>query len=119
MIPLVSPTITTKPEDFAVSEGAFASLICSAEGRPRPSITWFKESSTLVEFDNSVSGANVIVYETGDRKLTSVLIFPAVHSVNFGTYVCLAENELNNATAPAKLIVKGESNCVFNKLSTN
>ena len=107
MIPSVSPTIITVPEDFEVAEGASASLFCSAEGRPLPSITWFKESNTSVEFNNSVSGVRVTVYRTGDRRLTSALVFPAVYSADFGTYVCLAKNELNIATASAELIIKG------------
>ena len=105
----VAPVITTGPEGVAVFEGMSASFLCSAMGRPRPNITWFRaaENSTLVAVNASVLRVSVSVDETDDRRLTSVLTLTAVSSADIGRYICLAENELSNASASAQLRLKG------------
>ena len=66
----------TPPSSFASDPGKTIRLNCSAEGDPRPIITWTKENGVLPEGRHEVKNDSLIL-----KKL---------NSTDFGVYVCTA-----------------------------
>ena len=87
-----------------------AMFVCTAIGRPRPSITWY-----MIEPDNSstiINGAELgisITIENGDteRNITSTLVFYPTRPFFTTTYICEASNPVTSSNI-ATLTVFGK-----------
>ena len=85
------------PSDHIVSRGDPATLNCQAEGRPAPSIEWYKDGER-VETDREEPRSHRTLLPTG--ALFFLRIFHGRRSKSDeGSYVCVARNYLGEATS--------------------
>ena len=85
-----------------------AMFSCTADGVPRPDITWLRvNNGTEMEVleDSSTQITTTIV---NDRLVMSYLTFHETHPFRSGVYVCLATNRLGSSRAMGKLTVNGK-----------
>ncbi len=110
---IVAPDITmgTGSDDVDVTEGMSAPFLCAATGRPRPSITWYRDDANDSLLAVNVSDPRVIVTETemGERQLISNLTINDVLPSDSNVYRCIAVNDIGNDMRNATLTVNGES----------
>ncbi|XP_055022954.1 LOW QUALITY PROTEIN: roundabout homolog 1 [Boleophthalmus pectinirostris] len=89
------PRIVEHPSDLIVSKGEPATLNCKAEGRPTPTIEWYKDGER-VETDNPRS--QKMLLPSG-----SLFFLRIVHGrrskPDEGSYVCVARNYLGEAVS--------------------
>jgi len=88
-----APSLLQGPVGMAVNESQTAILKCTADGNPRPKVTWSKLNSSL-PVDRHV------VESSGS------LIVKDVRPGDDGVYSCRAENLLGQVNASAKLTVQ-------------
>ncbi len=107
----VDPDVTMDPHDVDVTEGMSASFLCTATGRPRPSITWYRDDTNDSLLAVNVSDPRVIVTETemGERELVSNLTINDILPSDSDVYHCIAENDVNSDMSNTSLTVNGES----------
>ena len=89
------PIITEHPRDNQiVQDTASIELYCSADGNPRPKITWYKNNKILT--DNDVAGSAFVDEQPGHGSLT-FLSASAGNTRNGntdnGNYWCRAQNQ--------------------------
>ncbi len=98
------------PVDVETVENETISLSCTAEGRPQPSITWYRmaDNDSLLLVNMSDDRVEVNQTEQGERRLTSELTLSNVLPSDSGVYVCIAENIVNSDMSSANLTVNGE-----------
>ncbi|KAJ8257005.1 hypothetical protein COCON_G00191570 [Conger conger] len=89
IIVLVPPKIVKLAKNITVNEGSNATLLCSASGKPEPTITWRFLSPA----------AQVAVSED------EYLEIPAITRQKAGTYECNASNEVSADVQTTELIV--------------
>ncbi|KAK7925078.1 hypothetical protein WMY93_007388 [Mugilogobius chulae] len=111
------PRIVEHPSDLIVSKGEPATLNCKAEGRPTPSVEWYKDGER-VETDRENSRSHRMLLPTG-----SLFFLRIVHGrrskPDDGTYVCVARNYLGEAVSRnASLEVACKSVSLGNKERT-
>ena len=85
-----------------------AMFSCTADGVPRPDITWLRvNNGTEMELmeDSSTHITTTIV---NDRLVISTLTFHETHPFRSGVYVCSVTNLLGSASQVAELTVNGE-----------
>ncbi|KAL9964707.1 hypothetical protein ACROYT_G028383 [Oculina patagonica] len=85
-----APSITVPAKSFNLTEGGDVELVCAADGRPRPVVTWAKigESSSLVSPDKDT------------------LNITNANRTEAGTYRCTATNGIGkDAVATVKVII--------------
>lgn len=70
----VAPAITEQPMSTTGRVGEAINLTCTATGIPTPTITWFRDGSTI------------------EGAVFQFLYFPSVKPENRGYYYCTAEN---------------------------
>ena len=99
---LVPPSITRPPSDKTVIFGGNATLMCRAEGIPKPHITWLNNLGITADTDPRTT-----VLSTGDLLIQNIQLKDA------GRYVCVAENNLGKDTAQVILILTGLSKLDF------
>ncbi|XP_044140495.1 roundabout homolog 1 isoform X2 [Bufo gargarizans] len=91
------PRIVEHPSDLIVSKGEPATLNCKAEGRPAPSIEWYK-GGERVETDKDDPRSHRMLLPTG-----SLFFLRIVHGrksrPDEGVYVCVARNYLGEAVS--------------------
>ncbi|XP_075053178.1 roundabout homolog 1 isoform X4 [Mixophyes fleayi] len=91
------PRIVEHPSDLIVSKGEPATLNCKAEGRPTPSIEWYK-GGERVETDKDDPRSHRMLLPSG-----SLFFLRIVHGrknrLDEGVYVCLARNYLGEAVS--------------------
>ncbi|XP_076002548.1 roundabout homolog 2 [Genypterus blacodes] len=91
------PRIVEHPSDLIVSKGEPATLNCKAEGRPTPSIEWYKDGER-VETDKDDSRSHRMLLPSG-----SLFFLRIVHGrrskPDEGAYVCVARNYLGEAVS--------------------
>lgn len=92
----VPPSITRPPSDKTVIFGGNATLMCRAEGIPKPHITWLNNLGITADTDPRTT-----VLSTGDLLIQNIQLKDA------GRYVCVAENNLGKDTAQVILILTG------------
>ncbi|XP_048351334.1 roundabout homolog 1 isoform X6 [Sphaerodactylus townsendi] len=91
------PKIVEHPSDLIVSKGEPATLNCKAEGRPAPTIEWYK-GGERVETDKDDPRSNRMLLPSG-----SLFFLRIVHGrksrPDEGVYVCVARNYLGEAVS--------------------
>ena len=104
----VGPVITRPPRNDLVVTGSNVSFICSAEGLPRPNITWF----ALTDADPVELMAPFFSFEIvegpGERNITSIVTFINVQPILGRAYTCNATNIVNEVHSTVNLTVLGE-----------
>ncbi|XP_016897412.1 roundabout homolog 2-like isoform X2 [Cynoglossus semilaevis] len=89
------PHIVEHPSDLIVSKGEPATLNCKAEGRPTPTVEWYKDGER-VETDRDNSRSHRMLLPSG-----SLFFLRIVHGrrskPDDGNYVCVARNYLGEA----------------------
>uniref|UniRef100_A0A671YC88 Roundabout, axon guidance receptor, homolog 2 (Drosophila) n=2 Tax=Percomorphaceae TaxID=1489872 RepID=A0A671YC88_SPAAU len=107
------PRIVEHPSDLIVSKGEPATLNCKAEGRPTPTVEWYKDGER-VETDKDDPRSHRMLLPSG-----SLFFLRIVHGrrskPDEGAYVCVARNYLGEAVSRnASLEVACESGlCVL------
>lgn len=90
-----APRIVEDPSDLIVSKGEPATLNCKAEGRPPPSIEWYKDGER-VETDRDDPRSHRMLLPSG-----SLFFLRIVHGrrskPDEGVYTCVARNYLGEA----------------------
>ncbi|KAI4815404.1 hypothetical protein KUCAC02_005550, partial [Chaenocephalus aceratus] len=90
-----APRIVEDPSDLIVSKGEPATLNCKAEGRPLPSIEWYKDGER-VETDKDDPRSHRMLLPSG-----SLFFLRIVHGrrskPDEGAYTCVARNYLGEA----------------------
>ncbi|XP_060911599.1 roundabout homolog 1-like isoform X1 [Labrus mixtus] len=89
------PRIVEHPSDLIVSKGEPATLNCKAEGRPTPTVEWYKDGER-VETDRDNPRSHRMLLPSG-----SLFFLRIVHGrrskPDDGSYVCVARNYLGQA----------------------
>ncbi|KAG8590806.1 hypothetical protein GDO81_006910 [Engystomops pustulosus] len=89
------PRIVEHPSDVIVSKGEPTTLNCKAEGRPAPTIEWYKDLER-VETDKDDPRSHRMLLPSG-----SLFFLRIVHGrrskPDEGSYVCVARNYLGEA----------------------
>ncbi|XP_056329854.1 roundabout homolog 1 isoform X5 [Danio aesculapii] len=92
-----APRIVEHPSDLIVSKGEPATLNCKAEGRPMPTVEWYKDGER-VETDRDNPRSHRMLLPTG-----SLFFLRIVHGrrskPDEGSYVCVARNYLGEAVS--------------------
>ncbi|XP_024910962.1 roundabout homolog 2 isoform X9 [Cynoglossus semilaevis] len=92
-----APRIVEHPSDLIVSKGEPATLNCKAEGRPTPTVEWYKDGER-VETDKDDSRSHRMLLPSG-----SLFFLRIVHGrrskPDEGAYVCVARNYLGEAVS--------------------
>ncbi|XP_072316546.1 roundabout homolog 2 isoform X1 [Eucyclogobius newberryi] len=91
------PRIIEHPSDLIVSKGEPATLNCKAEGRPTPTVEWYKDGER-VETDKDDQRSHRMLLQGG-----SLFFLRIVHGrrskPDEGSYVCVARNYLGEAVS--------------------
>ncbi|CAN9511216.1 unnamed protein product [Ophioblennius macclurei] len=91
------PRIMEHPSDLIVSKGEPATLNCKAEGRPTPTVEWYKDGER-VETDKDDTRSHRMLLPSG-----SLFFLRIVHGrrskPDEGAYVCVARNYLGEAVS--------------------
>ncbi|XP_034034778.1 roundabout homolog 3 isoform X2 [Thalassophryne amazonica] len=91
------PRIIEHPSDLIVSKGEPATLNCKAEGRPSPTVEWYKDGER-VETDREDPRSHRMLLPSG-----SLFFLRIVHGrrskPDEGVYVCVARNYLGEAVS--------------------
>ncbi|KAG7253218.1 hypothetical protein CRUP_022233, partial [Coryphaenoides rupestris] len=91
------PRIAEHPSDLIVSKGEPATLNCKAEGRPTPTVEWYKDGER-VETDKDDPRSHRMLLPSG-----SLFFLRIVHGrrskPDEGSYVCVARNYLGEAVS--------------------
>nr|XP_057936073.1 roundabout homolog 1 isoform X6 [Doryrhamphus excisus] len=91
------PRIVEHPSDLIVSKGEPATLNCKAEGRPTPTVEWYKDGER-VETDRDDTRSQRMLLPSG-----SLFFLRIVHGrrskPDEGSYVCVARNYLGEAVS--------------------
>ncbi|XP_029030037.1 roundabout homolog 3 isoform X2 [Betta splendens] len=91
------PRIIEHPSDLIVSKGEPATLNCKAEGRPTPTVEWYKDGER-VETDREDPRSHRMLLPSG-----SLFFLRIVHGrrskPDEGVYVCVARNYLGEAVS--------------------
>uniref|UniRef100_A0A8C6TNF4 Roundabout, axon guidance receptor, homolog 2 (Drosophila) n=1 Tax=Neogobius melanostomus TaxID=47308 RepID=A0A8C6TNF4_9GOBI len=91
------PRIIEHPSDLIVSKGEPATLNCKAEGRPTPTVEWYKNGER-VETDKDDQRSHRMLLQGG-----SLFFLRIVHGrrskPDEGSYVCVARNYLGEAVS--------------------
>uniref|UniRef100_A0A8C7HDI3 Roundabout homolog 2 n=1 Tax=Oncorhynchus kisutch TaxID=8019 RepID=A0A8C7HDI3_ONCKI len=91
------PWIVENPSDLIVSKGEPATLNCKAEGRPNPTVEWYKDGER-VETDRDDPRSHRMLLPSG-----SLFFLRIVHGrrskPDEGVYTCVARNYLGEAVS--------------------
>ena len=88
-----APGVIVSPASLTVTQHQTATFYCSADGNPKPSVSWSKKS-----------GAGLVNTDGQDNKLQ---IRSAVYN-DSGSYVCTVTNVLGQVQKVVKLFVEGK-----------
>ena len=90
---LSAPSLLERPAGIIVNESQTAIFVCTADGNPRPKVTWSKLNSLLPV------GRHVV-------ESSGALIVKDVRPGDDGVYSCRADSLLGKVNASAKLTVQ-------------
>ena len=93
--------IISPPEDLAVAIGENATFTCVASGNRPPDVQWFQRSN------NSLTSIDSEFETTINDTVSSTLLINNVMENDFGSYFCMASNELSIARANFTLLQAG------------
>ncbi|XP_070597475.1 neural cell adhesion molecule L1 isoform X3 [Erythrolamprus reginae] len=93
---LPAEILTPDGIEYAVVENQIVILHCKTFGAPRPKVQWFMEDMTPALKDE-----RTFIFTNGSLKLQEV------RREDAGNFTCLAENDQNNVSIIARLVVKG------------
>ena len=91
-----APKFSQPLESVEVMEGASATLECKVTGTPEPSITWFKDGTSV---------ADVTRYKTRFDGERATLKVTTAELDDEGEYKCVAENAFGLASCTSELLV--------------
>ena len=103
----VAPVISTPPMNQTAVAGNNVTFMCSAEGLPRPTITWFAviNSSSSIELTTDVVVFSIDNSDAGERGVMSILTITDVQPNMARTYICNATNDVSATQSLAVLTV--------------
>ncbi|CAL4060527.1 unnamed protein product, partial [Meganyctiphanes norvegica] len=91
-----SPRIIEHPTDITVPRNEPATLNCKAEGKPPPTITWFKDGE-LVRTSPGDPKSQRVLLPTG--SLFFLRVVQGKKEDDQGTYLCQAANHVGTAVS--------------------
>ena len=89
-----APEVIVSPISLIVTQNQTATFYCSADGNPKPSVSWGKTSGTGQ--DNIDGQGNKLQIKSADYN-------------DSGSYVCTVSNVLGEVKKEVKLSVEGET----------
>ena len=95
---LSAPSLSERPVGITVNETQTATLKCTVNGDPKPSVTWYKMNSSLP------AGRHLL-------ETSGALVVKNVKAEDDGVYTCKAQNLLGQVNASAKLTVQSKLFC--------
>ena len=84
-----------------------AMFSCTADGVPRPDITWLRVNNGTEMEVLEDSSAQITTTTLSDRLIMSVLTFSETQPSRSGVYVCSATNSVRSTRAETVLIING------------
>ncbi|ETE70679.1 Neural cell adhesion molecule L1, partial [Ophiophagus hannah] len=93
---LPAEILTPDGIEYAVVENQIVILHCKTFGAPRPKVQWFME-----DMNPALKDERIFIFTNGSLKLQEV------RHEDAGNFTCLAENDQNNVSIVARLVVKG------------
>ena len=91
------PRIVEHPSDVIVSKGEPTTLNCKAEGRPTPTIEWYKDGER-VETDKDDPRSHRMLLPSGSLFFLRI-VYGRRSKPDEGSYVCVARNYLGEAVS--------------------
>ena len=85
-----------------------AMFSCTADGVPRPDITWWRVSNGTEMEVMENSNIRISTIALNDCLITSVLTFTETQPILSGVYICMATNSLESAREVGELTADGE-----------
>ncbi|GBL76508.1 Hemicentin-1 [Araneus ventricosus] len=82
-----APSWIKEPEDVVGVEGQRIQIKCSADGSPKPEITWRKR----------IGDENVDLSDYAEQQKDGSLVISSLKSQNSGVYLCEAKNGIGNS----------------------
>uniref|UniRef100_A0A8B9VVQ4 Neuronal cell adhesion molecule n=1 Tax=Anas zonorhyncha TaxID=75864 RepID=A0A8B9VVQ4_9AVES len=96
-----APYWITAPRNLVLSPGEDGSLICRANGNPKPSISWLSNGVPIGVKGSILRGNEYVFHDNGTLEI------PVAQKDSSGTYTCVARNELGKIQNEVQLEVKG------------
>ena len=88
-----------KKHYLLIPAGHNAKIVCSADGSPKPTVTWYKDGKTLVHMPDS--------FLTPITPSSFVITFNVLKPSHSGEYKCVVSNKVGKISMVYTLIVKG------------
>ncbi|XP_075903924.1 secreted immunoglobulin domain 4 [Nelusetta ayraudi] len=95
----------TPPGPLRVRMGDAVAVECRATGRPRPTLTWKRQGSTLQLLPREVNDANVLQW-------------PAIHPDDSGVYICQGRSAEGMTEVKVEIFVEGGLGAPLASVST-
>uniref|UniRef100_A0AAY5F4U8 Ig-like domain-containing protein n=1 Tax=Electrophorus electricus TaxID=8005 RepID=A0AAY5F4U8_ELEEL len=92
----VPPVLSVPRLEYTAVLGQPLSLVCSADGQPKPEIQWHRERRPLV------AGTHLHLFFNG------TLHVPSTQRSDAGTYTCSAQNVAGGASHDIRVLIHGE-----------
>ena len=115
----VVPVITQPPVDRNITAGEDVNFTCTATGKPRAVISWFRNNNELMNNSFSDGSSPIIINDIKNGNCTitdppsqcvssSILHILNTTTPDSGVYSCIATNKAGNATNETNLVVNGK-----------
>ncbi len=92
----VPPVLSVPHLEYTAVRGQPVSLECTADGQPKPEVTWHRERRPVVE------GTHLRLFSNGTLHIT------ATQRSDAGIYTCSARNNAGRASHNVRLILQSE-----------
>eukprot|EP00058_Branchiostoma_floridae_P012492 XP_002597980.1 hypothetical protein BRAFLDRAFT_79788 [Branchiostoma floridae] len=96
--PDIPPVFVQNFEERIYYEGAEARLTCRVQGRPAPTVTWYKDDVQVVPT------GHIRIVQIGD---THSVMFKHVGEEDYGIYMCVAANRAGSVSRCGHVSLKG------------